>query len=323
MESRSQFAYGIEFPRRSLVRAEEIGKYLGQDLVGELHVIARRGRELQAALPVEGAQADPVLLVQLAGAQGGALVADDVLEPARLLGHDGGVVLEHVEHEVLEGGDVAGVRLVLEDALVVDVGQEVGVLEVAIEVGGVTEVLGGHEARLHEGGPGLAVEEGHGALAEPVGEAAGAVVDDAVVLAAEGHEVADGRGVAALDVAAQELAALAEAHGVDGGRGRQDGVGGEVGADLGELLGHVAVEGGAAVGLGAVVDPYQVHEGPGVDGLDELAHLLDAIGGVGVAQAVPDDDGERRAVIVFGSARGGGRCGGRGGEEVRSDGCCE
>lgn len=284
-------------------------------------MIARRGEELQAALPVEGAQADPVLLVHLAGAQGRDLVAVDVLEPARLLGHDGGVVLEHVQHEVLEGGDVAGVRLVLGGALVVDVGQEVGVLEVAVEVGGVAEVLGGHEPRLHEGGPGLAVEEAHGAPAEPVGGAAGAVVDDAVVLAAEGHEVADGRGVAALDVAAQELAALAEAHGVDGGRGGQDGVGGEVRADLGELLGHVAVEGGAAVGLGAVVEPHEVHEGAGVGGLDELAHLLDALGGVRVAQAVPDHDGERRVVVVLGGARGEGLpgygLGSCGGEELR------
>lgn len=282
-------------------------------------MIARRGLELEAALPVEGAQADPVLLVQLASTQRRDLVAADVLEPARLLGHDGGVVLEHVQHEVLEGGDVAGVRLVLEGALVVNVGEEVGVLEVAVEVGGVAEVLGGDEPRLDEGGPGLAVEEGHGAPAQPVGAGAGAVVDDAVVLAAEGHEVADGRGVAALDVAAQELAALAEAHGVDGGRGRQDGVGGEVGADLGELLRHIAVEGGAAVGLGAVVEPYEVHECPGVCRLDELAHLLDALGGVGVAEAVPDHDGERRVVVVFGGARGDGP-GGCDGEELRDGG---
>lgn len=296
----SQLAYDIGFTRRSVIGAEELGKGLGQDVVGELHVVTGGRLELQAALPIERAQADPVLLVHLAGAQGGGLAAVDVLEPAGLLGDDGGVVVEDVEHEVLEGGDVAGVGLVLEGALVVDVGEEVGVREVAVEVGGVAEVLGGHEARLHEGGPGVAVEQGHGAAAEPVAGLAGAVVDDAVVLAAEGDEAADGGRVAALDVGAQELAALAEADGVDGGGGGEDGVGGEVGADLGDLLRDVAVEGGAAVAARAGVEPHEVHEGARVHGLDELAHLLDALGRVRVAQAVPDDDGERRAVIVFG-----------------------
>lgn len=54
------------------------------------------------------------------------------------------------------------------------------------------------------------------------------------MLRAEGHERRDGGDVAALDVGAQELAALREAEGVDGRGGGEDGVGGEVGADFGD-----------------------------------------------------------------------------------------
>ena len=67
------------------------------------------------------------------------------------------------------------------------------------------------------------------------------------MLAAEGDQAPHRRGVAALDVGAQELPALREADGVDGGRGGQDGVRCEVGAHLGDLLGHVAEEGCALV----------------------------------------------------------------------------
>jgi len=57
------------------------------------------------------------------------------------------------------------------------------------------------------------------------------------MLRAESHEGADGRSVAALDVAAEELAALGEAEGVDGGGAGEDGMGGDFGADGGELGG--------------------------------------------------------------------------------------
>jgi hypothetical protein len=87
------------------------------------------------------------------------------------------------------------------------------------------------------------------------------------VLAAKGHQAADGRAVAALDVGAQELAALAEADGVDGRRRAQDLVLGQVEANLVDLLRDVAEEGGRAVLAGVVVDARVVDEGAGVDGL--------------------------------------------------------
>lgn len=63
------------------------------------------------------------------------------------------------------------------------------------------------------------------------------------MLAAKGDEAADGRVVAPLDVAAQELAALGESDGVDGrGRG-EDWVRGEGGANGFDLFGDVAEEG--------------------------------------------------------------------------------
>lgn len=233
--------------------------------------------ELQATLSVKGLKADPVFGIYRARPERRGLGAIDLLEPARLLGDDGGVVLEHVEREVLELGDVLGVGLVLEHALVVDVGEEVGVLEVAVEVEGVAEVLGGDEPALDPGAPRVAVQQGHGALAEPVGRRAGLVVDDAVVLAAEGDEAAHGREVAALDVGPEELAALAEADGVDGGRGREDRVGGEVLAHLGDLLRHVPVEGRGPVVGGALVEAHVVDEGARVDLLGERAHGLQAL----------------------------------------------
>ena len=72
------------------------------------------------------------------------------------------------------------------------------------------------------------------------------------MLGAKGDEVRDGGVIAALDVRAHELAALREADRVDGGAFGEDGVGGEVGADLRDLVGQVAEEGGAAVAAGVV-----------------------------------------------------------------------
>uniref|UniRef100_A0A8H7KCL0 Uncharacterized protein n=1 Tax=Bionectria ochroleuca TaxID=29856 RepID=A0A8H7KCL0_BIOOC len=105
--------------------------------------------------------------------------------------------------------------------------------------------------------------------------------------------------VAALDVAAQELTALGEADGVDGGRRGEDGVGGEGLADLVELGGHVAEEGGRAVGAGiGAAERDGVDKGSRVDGVGELAYLLEALAVEGVAEPVPDDD-RQRGVVGF------------------------
>jgi len=53
------------------------------------------------------------------------------------------------------------------------------------------------------------------------------------MLRAQCHEGAHGWCIAALDVAAEELATLGKAEGVDGGSAGEDGVGGDVGADGG------------------------------------------------------------------------------------------
>ncbi len=138
--------------------------------------------------------------------------------------------------------------------LIIDIRKEVGVLEIFLQIVRAAIVLGGHEARLDEVGPGVASQERLRAPAEPVCSAALLELADAIVLAAEGDEAAHRRLVAALDIAAEELAALREADGVDGGRGREDGVRCEVVADLGDLQGEVAQEGGPAVVGGVVVE---------------------------------------------------------------------
>lgn len=242
-------------------------------------MLARRGSKLEAALAVELPQTQPVLLVHFSRPQRDALGAVDLLEPGRLLGHDDRVVLEHVHDKVVQGGNVLGVRLVLEDALVVDVGQEVGVLEVLVELLGVAEVLGGHQVRLDVLGKGVAVQQGHGALAQPVGGAAGAVVDDAVVLRSERDEVPDGREVAPLDVSPQELAALGEANGVDGRRRAQDLVARQLVAHLVHLLRHVAPPRRRLVARGVVGELDIVHQGTLVELFDQVSDGLDAFVG--------------------------------------------
>lgn len=119
-------------------------------------------------------------------------------------------------------------------------------------------------------------------MTEPVVEGAVLEFGDAVVLRAEGDEARDGRPVAALDVGAQELAALREAEGVDGGRGREDGVRGQVGADFGDGFRQVVEEGGAAVGRGVVGEADVVHVRARVGFFGEGADGLEAVGGVAV-----------------------------------------
>ena len=96
------------------------------------------------------------------------------------------------------------------------------------------------------------------------------------MLCAEGDQAGDRGVVAALDVGAEELAALGEAEGVDGGGCGEDGVGGEVGADCGDLVGEVAEEGGCAVGAGVGVDADVVDEGAGVYFVGEVADGAEA-----------------------------------------------
>lgn len=97
------------------------------------------------------------------------------------------------------------------------------------------------------------------------------------MLRAEGDEVSHWRVIAPLDVRAHELPALGEAEGVDGGGGGEDGVRGEVGADLRDLVVQVAEEGGLGVGVGVSVEADVVDEGAGVDFLGEFADGAEAV----------------------------------------------
>lgn len=92
------------------------------------------------------------------------------------------------------------------------------------------------------------MEEGFRAATNKIAPAAFLKLIDAVVLAAKGDEVTDGRVIASLDVGAEELAALRETKGVDGRCGREDGLGGELIADGGHLLGDVSKKRRLAIG---------------------------------------------------------------------------
>ena len=72
-------------------------------------------------------------------------------------------------------------------------------------------------------------------------------IDDAVVWAAEGDEILDGRFVARFHPSPHELSTLREADGVDCGGGAKDGVFSYQGAGGGYVFSEVAKEGGVPV----------------------------------------------------------------------------
>ena len=80
------------------------------------------------------------------------------------------------------------------------------------------------------------MEERHRGFADPIRGTTSLELGYAIVLATEGNEVSDWRIVAAFDVAAEELAALGEAEGVDSGGRADDLVGFEVCAYFFELF---------------------------------------------------------------------------------------
>ena len=151
-------------------------------------------------------------------------------------------------------------------------------LEVRLQIFHIAIVLRGHELRLDEIAPRLRLEEALPAIAQPVVRVALLELGDAVVLRAEGDEAGDGRVVAALDVGAQELAALREAQAIDGGSAGEDGVQGEVGADLSDLFVDVAPKGGSLVRIGVVIEVNKVDVGARVDRLRKVTYGAQAIG---------------------------------------------
>lgn len=184
-------------------RTKILRKSVDEHLLAQMHMLALRDEEIQPAALVQPLETDPVFPVE-----GSVLerldfpLGGDVAEPGALLGDGNGVVGEHVHGEAVELFQVRLVSGVLRGPLVVDVGEEIAVLEVGVEVGRVAEVLGGDEIALHDVAPRAALQQAVPGAADPV--AVGAVLEfaDAVVLAAEGEEVGHPRPVAAFDVAA-------------------------------------------------------------------------------------------------------------------------
>lgn len=131
--------------------------------------------------------------------------------------------------------------------------------KVLVVVFGVAVVLCWDESALYEVGPyGAGLQDCIGALAYPVRSALAAFkFGDAVVLGAKCDQAADFGGcdaiTTAFDVASDELTALAEANGVDGGGGGEDGLMRDVMADFFNLFSQIAEERLAAVGVAGVV----------------------------------------------------------------------
>src|SRR4051794_29591183 len=104
---------------------------------------------------------------------------------------------------------------------------------------------------------------------------------DAIVLTAEGDQASDGRVIAALNVAAEELASLRESDRVYRGSRAQDRVVQEGLADKINLLGDIAEEGGRAI-IRRACRGDQVDVCAGVDFFEQACCVFQsvAIGGV-------------------------------------------
>eukprot|EP00042_Codosiga_hollandica_P029321 m.161628 g.161628 ORF g.161628 m.161628 type:complete len:323 (-) comp53042_c0_seq1:54-1022(-) len=188
-------------------------------LHGDVHVTAGRCQENELVGLVHLLETNPVLSVDglLEHRQNLLHVANFVVaEPLALAGHDSNVLLPHDHDEFVEGDEVLLVCCVLLRALIVDVGKELVHLKVLLIVEGSTEVLSldlhiTHTGSVHTVGEQLVnhLADGH-VEAETVRN-----VGHAHVLSAEGDEIVDGRGVAALDKCAQKLAALREPNSVE------------------------------------------------------------------------------------------------------------
>lgn len=245
-------------------------------------MITLDGPEAQRALSIQGLQTQPVLLVHLALLQRRMLPIDLYLsEPRRLLGNGNSVVLKQVHDEIVQADEILLVRFILLVPLIIDIRKVIRLIQVqgvvAVLDGAV--VLRGHKAVLHKAAPDVEAQERHGRLADVVQGPALLELGDAVVLAAKGDEVADTGEVAPLNVSAEELAALGEANGVDGRRGGEDAVLGQLIAYYLHLVSDVADEGGCAV-----VGPVRRR----VDDVDEDAggDVISKLGDFGKALAV-------------------------------------
>lgn len=91
------------------------------------------------------------------------------------------------------------------------------------------------------------------------------------MLAPECHQICHWRIVASLNISADELPALREADGIDGRGFGEDGMGGDICADLLDLQGKVPQEARRAVGRGVIVKADIIGEGAGVGFFSEDA----------------------------------------------------
>lgn len=201
------------------IRIEIPSESLPQKLLTQLHMPSLRNLKLQPPLLVQPLQPQPILLVQSPLLHFRNLIARLIIlrKIRALLWHHCRIFLEHKHDKPLQPLQIILISGVLDLALVVNIGEEITVLKVRLQILRIPVILRRHEPRLHEIGPGIPLQVPVPALADPVIIAAILELADTVVLAAEGDEGVDGGVVAALDVGAEELAALGEAEGVDGG----------------------------------------------------------------------------------------------------------
>lgn len=169
-----------------LPRPKEFGESITQDLVVEPHMFAGRRPELETALPVELPKAEPVFRVKFTSPQRCDFGTVDLLKPSRLFRDCSCVIFEHVHDQVVQPTDVLFILGVLDWPLVVDVGQEVGMLQILVVLFWIAEVLRRHKSGLHKITPRITLQKGHGTTAHPISVTAFPECSDAIVLGPEG-----------------------------------------------------------------------------------------------------------------------------------------
>lgn len=230
-------------------RLEVSVKNINENDFTQLHMPSFNYPKLKSCLLVEPAKTDPVMQIDIPVLQFGDIFAGriNIAEKGALFWYHCCVFGKHVHDESSQSHHVRLISIVLFFPLIIDVGQEIAVLKVVIQIPWIPIVLRRYQPALHEIAPCVAFQYPGPTLAHPVLGRALPEFADAVVLASKGHQILHSRIVAALDIRSEELPALREAQRIDSRSFGKYGVRGQVVAHLLDLQGQVTEKSGSAV----------------------------------------------------------------------------
>ena len=151
---------------------------------------------------IEPLESEPILFIQWPVLQLGDLLRSRiVLRKMRgLLRHHRCILGKYIHDEPPQLLQILLVGRILDLPLIVNIGQKIAILKIAVQILWVPKILRGYQPTLYEMRPGVALQVAVPGLADPVVAAAFLELADAIVLAAEGNEAVHRGFVAALDV---------------------------------------------------------------------------------------------------------------------------